>query len=78
MNAESHALIRRLTEMWKWLASPPIEPVDDSSDWYGGLAVDPESFSKQLINLQTSLRQERIHPKAVERAEIEYGSESAA
>jgi hypothetical protein len=49
-------LLRRFQEVWKWLASPPREPIDDSADWYAGLPVDPNSFSSQLVTLQTSLR----------------------
>lgn len=79
MNAESRNLTRRLQEMWTWIASPPRDPVDDCTDWYGGLAVDPESFSKQLIHLQSSLRPKaKTESKPVASTEIEFGSESAA
>ncbi len=80
MNVETTTLTRRFRQAWKWLSAPPREPVDDCTDWYGGLAVDPESFSKQLVNLQQSLQTAtRMQPKA-ENPEIEFGSgsESAA
>jgi hypothetical protein len=81
---ESSALLRRLQEIWQWLASPPSESTEESVDWYAGLIVDPSSFSRQLVNLQNSLRPqdrgrtEKAQPKSVESAAIEFGSESAA
>jgi len=78
------ALCGQLQKLWKWVSAPPKEPIDDSADWYGGLAVDPSSFSRQLIQLQTSLRAERARrmespsQATVEKRSIEFGSESAA
>lgn len=74
-------MLLRLQELWRWLSSPPREPIDDSPDWYGGLAVDPASFSKQLVNLQKSLTgppPRNVSPQPVESAKVEFGSENAA
>ena len=55
----------KLNEIWKWLATPAIEPQSaDSTDWYAGLCVDPHSFTDQLCKLQGAL-----HPKAVPAAQ---------
>jgi hypothetical protein len=72
-----NALSRRIYGIWKWLSTPPQEPLDDSADWYAGLAVDSETFSKQLIQLQTSLRTHEARPRSVDSAPIEFRPESA-
>jgi len=70
----------RLQEIWKWLATPPPEPLSESAaQWGAGMFVDNQSFTTQLCQLQRSLAAHEVPAKKpVESLAIEFGNESAA
>jgi hypothetical protein len=70
----------RLQEIWKWLSSPPAEPLSESAaQWGAGMLVDNQSFTTQLCQLRRSLAaHEAPAKKPVESLAIEFGNESAA
>jgi len=56
MRWQTDVIHDRLSRIWNSLSHPPVMPADKHRESFVGLPVDADSFSRQLNELQHSLR----------------------